>query len=300
MEPAEPHAPGYCCLGEGDWHRVLARSGAGVMIDSRRLDSATLWHAAAEEPPADAETRFVRWDDLDVPLPHRGTRCWGYALSYPEHQRETLKHPVFRFLKEGTVEPVSAPIPWREHLDFELEIGLLMHRETPDRFGYFLANDLTDRGIQVERFDRRNPAPGFTLAKSFPGSLRVGPLLVIGDPSVWSLLSATLTLNDEERQTLRAADCRLDPSRLHRELFAEHSGDPWLLAVTGTPAGTLFRAPGFREKLAVLLAGWFSAGRARRAWLAGLKFLAPGDELVMDSPVLGRGRARVIPNHPSQ
>jgi 2-keto-4-pentenoate hydratase/2-oxohepta-3-ene-1,7-dioic acid hydratase in catechol pathway len=265
------------------------------MVDARPVDPADVWrglryYGVRVEP----EPRFIAWQDLDVPLPHRGTRCWGYALTYPEHRRETLRAAVFRFLKRGSISPNSAPIPHREFLDFELEIGLLMHRDHPDRFGYFLANDLTDRGLQVEHYDAEELEPGFTLAKEFPGSLRAGPLLVVGDSSLWPRLTASLTLNETLRQTLRAADCHLEPRRLHRELFRGHHDGPWLLAITGTPGGTLFRTPRTREKLKAIISGRLSVKRARQCWLLGLKFLRPGDRLVLESPVLGHSETVVI------
>ena len=284
----------YCCLAAAEWYRVLAQSEAGVTVDPCPLDSATIWNEPPEEIPVAGEPRFLSWHELDVPLPHRGTRCWGYALTYPEHRRETLDSASFRFLKQGTVASNSEPIPYRDYLDFELEIGLLMHRDTPDRFGYFIANDLTDRGLQMEHYDARNPAAGFTIAKDFPGSLRAGPLLAVSDASLWPLLTATLTLNDQDRQIVRAADCHLNPRRLHDELFRDHDGDPWLLAATGTSSGTLFRSPRAREKVRALVAGWLSMKRARRSWLLGLKYLARGDKLVLQSPLLGRSETRVI------
>lgn len=284
----------YCCTAEAEWYRVLAHSEIGVTVDPRRLDSHALWSRLRPDPvPAEEDQKFIPWQDLDVPLPHHGALCWGYALSYPEHRDETLKKPAFRFLKEGSVVTNSETIAYRDFLDFELEIGLLMHRDTPDRFGYFLANDLTDRGMQIEHYDPRNPAPGFTRAKSFPGSLRAGPLLALGDASLWHRLTATLTLNAEERQSVKAVDCHLNPRWIHDELFQDHQDEPWLLVVTGTPAGTLFRSPGIHEKLIALLAGFLSVKRARRRWLRGLRFLAPGDRIVMESPILGRSEACV-------
>lgn len=267
------------------------------MVDPRQVSAESLWLGGSEPQASDAvavDPRFIPWQDLDVPLPHRETRCWGYALTYPEHRRDTLDVAAFRFLKQGSVATNSAPIPFRPFLDFELEIGLLMHRETPNRFGYFLANDLTDRGLQIDHYDRRKPAPGFTLAKSFPGSLRVGPLLVLGDATLWPTLTATLTLNAEARQTLRACDCHLDPARFHRDLFNNHDGEPWLLVVTGTCSGTMFRSPRTRDRLRALLAGGLSVKQARRRWLGRLKFLAPGDVLVLHSPLLGHSETHVV------
>jgi len=285
----------YCCLAAGEWFRVLESSGTGVTVDPRPLNAEAVWrNELPGEMPDTEEPRSISWRELDVPLPHRGARCWGYALSYPEHRRETVNQAPFRFLKQGSVAAHSESIPYREFLDFELEIGLLMHAETPDRFGYFLANDLTDRGLQVEHYDARDPAPGFSLAKNFPGALRAGPLLAIGDASLWSELTASLTLNDVARQTVRAIDCNLDPARLHRELFQAHGADPWLLAITGTSSGTLFRSPQIRERFLALVSSGLSFKRAKRSWLRGLTFLAPGDKLVLDSPLLGRGETHVI------
>ena len=284
----------YCCLAAAQWYRVLAQSEAGVSVDPRLLVGAQVWEGVADGMPADLEPRFISWEELDVPLPHRGARCWGYALTYPEHRRETLDSAHFRFLKQGTVESNAAPIPFREYLDYELEIGILMHRDTPNRFGYFLANDLTDRGLQVANYNALNLAPGFTIAKDFPGSLRAGPLLLLGDASLWPQLTATLSLNGVERQNLRAVDCHIHPRQLHEELFRDHEGDPWLLAATGTTAGTLFRTPRVYEKIRAMVAGGLSVKRARQRWLHRLRYLARGDQLIIRSPLLGRSETRVV------
>ena len=283
----------YCCVAAAEWYRVLAQSEAGVTVDPCQLTSEVIWNGTASSMPRGLEPRFIPWDDLDVPLPHRGTRCWGYALTYPEHRRETLDSAHFRFLKKGTVESNSKPIPYRDFLDYELEIGVLLHRDRPDRFGYFLANDLTDRGLQINHYNARDPGPGFTLAKDFAGSLRAGPLLAIGGASLWQHLTATLTLNGVDRQMVRAIDCNVNPLLLHEELFRDHEGDPWLLAATGTSSGTLFRSPRPREKIRAIVAGGLSMKRARHRWLTGLKYLSPGDKIVLQSSILGRSEARV-------
>lgn len=284
----------FCCTAAGHWHRVLAQATAGVTIAPHRMEFHAVWNSPHPLPgPLPADARLVAWPDLDIPLPHRGTRCWGYALTYPEHRDETLHNPAFRFLKEGSVGGNCEPIPFREFLDFELEIGVLLHREHPDLFGYFLANDLTDRRLQVDHYDPADPGPGFTVAKRFPGSLRAGPLLALGDATLWPRLTATLSLNGEPRQSLDAAHCHLDPARIHHDLFQEHHESPWLLAATGTTGGTLFRTPRTTERLTALVAGAFHLARARRAWLRRLRFLRPGDRLTLHSPILGRGEAVV-------
>lgn len=284
----------YCHLGSGAWHRVLSQSEQGVLIDTRRLDFKTVWKApvqVAEVPKS--RQRKVRWEDLKTPLPDHKVDSWGYALTYRDHKSETVESPAFRFRQGGAVDGNSESIPYRDHLDFELEIGLLMHRDAPDRFGYFLVNDMTDRGVQVRTYDEENPAPGFAQAKGFDGSLRAGPLLAVADASPWPHLSASLSLNGEVRQNLSAARCDLDPGRFHQEVFSDSAGTPWAVVATGTSAGTLFRTPSKGEKLKALVSSGFSLKRAKEAWLGSLRFLAPGDEIVMHSPLLGRSEAKV-------
>ena len=284
----------YCNAGGGSWHRVLTQSDAGVVVDKHRLDFEAVWKSSpTKEMPPESDRKFIAWGDLDVPLPDRKIPCWGFALTYPDHRSETIDAESFRFVKEAPPIANSKAIPYREHLDYELEIGLLMHRNAPGRFGYFLANDLTDRGVQVENYDAKDPAPGFGKAKSFEGALRAGPLLAIGDASAWPMMSASLKLNGEVRQTLSAENCRLDPEQVHGELFADHPDESWLVVATGTSAGTLFRVPQTREKLKALVAGKFSMKRAGQVWLNSLRFLIPGDKIVLQSPILGRSEARL-------
>lgn len=285
----------YCHLGAGTWHRVISQSEAGVVVDTRRLDFDSVWQAApdASDPPA-SRKRDVPWGELEVPLPDHGMRYWGYAFTYKEHTDETLDTPPFRFRQRGPAAGNSGVIPYRDHLDFELEVGLLMHRDAPNRFGYFLVNDMTDRGVQVMNYSEKHPAPGFAKAKGFDGALRAGPLLVVADASLWPRLTASLSLNGEVRQTLDAADCKLDPERYHREVFERTSTKPWAVVATGTSGGTLFRVPRTGEKIRAFIKGGLSMNRAKHAWLRSLRFLLPGDELELQSPLLGRSHARLV------
>jgi len=118
-------------------------------------------------------------------------------------------------------------------------------------------------------------------------------LLDFVDSSILPDLSPTLSLIDHDRQVVRAIDCNVHPQLLHEELFREHADDPWLLAATGTSSGTLFRSPRPREKVRALVAGGLSVKRARHRWLTRLKYLSPGDKLVLQSPILGHSEARV-------
>ena len=286
--------PVFCHLGAGAWHRVLSQSAQGVVIDTRRLNFGTVWQAPAKLPTvAKSRQRNVRWHDLKVPLPDAEASGWGYAFTYRDHKNETVDTPAFRCRQNGPVAGNSEAIPYRDHLDFELEIGLLMHRNAPDRFGYLLINDMTDRGVQVRTYDKKNPAPGFARAKAFEGSMRAGPLLAVADASLWPKLAASLSLNGEVLQNLSASRCEFDPGRFHQDVFSDSSAGSWAVAGTGTSAGTLFRTPSTGEKTKTLVASGFSMNRAKEAWLARLRFLEPGDEIVLRSPLLGTSKARV-------
>ena len=52
-----------------------------------------------------------------------------------------------------------------------------------------------------------------------------------------------------------------------------------------------FALPG--EKIRAIFGAGFSMKRAQRAWLNGLRHLRPGDEVILQSPILGRGEARL-------
>ena len=236
----------------------------------------------------------LRWQDLLVPLPELKSPARAYALTYRVHQGETRLDQVFSFEKRGVAESASAPIQRRAALDYEAEIALLLHRNEPDRFGFLFANDLTDRAIQIHTFDQRNPSPGFAQAKSFPGALRAGPLLVVGDATVWPKLELTLEVNGELRQQVKAHECLLSPRGFHQEVFARADIGDWALVLTGTAGGTIFQSPTFMQKFTLLLQNGFSKKRAREAWLRRFRFLQAGDQLEMKSTILGTSHATIV------
>jgi 2-keto-4-pentenoate hydratase/2-oxohepta-3-ene-1,7-dioic acid hydratase in catechol pathway len=225
---------------------------------------------------------------LTVPLPNPDIPVWAYGMTYPEHGEETVNLSILRFAKQAQAQLMGpGSLVWQKHLDYEAEIGLLLYRHTPNRFGFLLLNDFTNRGLQVHSFDPANPGPGFTRAKSFPGALQVGPWMAIGQESDWEDLRLELSVNQQSRQRVNAIDCLLGPRQIHRDLFADIHGSDWILAATGTTQGTCFRSPKGWEKGRLFLQSALSINKAKERWLSELKFLNPGDEIVMTSPQLG-------------
>jgi 2-keto-4-pentenoate hydratase/2-oxohepta-3-ene-1,7-dioic acid hydratase in catechol pathway len=239
----------------------------------------------------------LRFDELMEPLPEMEARAWAFALTYRVHQAETRQTGGFFFEKRGAAEAAWNPICYRPALDYEAEVALLFHRNEPERYGFLLANDLTDRSIQVRNHDPRHPGPGFTAAKSFPGSLRVGPLLVIGDSELWPDLEIRLTVNGELRQHVRARDCMLSPRAFFERVFSVVVDADWALVLSGTGGGTIFQSPTGLQRLGLLFRSGFSIRRARENWLNRFRFLDVGDRLEIASDILGTTHATIVAGH---
>ena len=254
-----------------------------------------VWSTAPGSVPDAGMERFAfSLENLMVPLPDLSGPATAYATTYRVHGAEVRLQDMFSFAKLGTPAGAWAPVVWRPALDFEAEVALLLRRDNTERFGYLLANDLTDRAVQVHTFNRRNPAPGFSEAKGFPGALRVGPLLVMGGGDFWQRLELHLSVNGEKRQEVRARDCLLTPRDFHRQIFAGRDAGDFALVLTGTSAGTIFRGPSPAQRMAAILRAGFSIRRAREHWLKRFRFLQPGDRIEMKSEFLGNCHATIV------
>ena len=284
---------------ERGWRRVHRYSGKGCLVDDRPIALEEIWADAQAQIGRKVDfASFIHWEDLTVPLPVKGIPCLAYALTYPGHRRETrLKHTFF-FPKLDEAQLMQGKIPFRAYLDYEVEVGLLLRHGYPDRFGYCLLNDFTDRSIQVlERsmtLKRRQEV--FSKAKSFAGSLLLGPLLVLGDEADWAELEATLSVNGVVRQVLKAKECLLSPRAVYDELLSVNQLQNWVLVATGTPAGVILTVPSWLKRLGLLLRGKLSLRQAGLLHLDAHSFLQPGDHIELKSDILGCSSSVVAAN----
>ena len=288
----------FCRIGPGTWQQVISQNDEGVSLLPQSYTFKEVWNfdftAVTEHNRKNIS--LAHWNDIQNPLSELHFDTWGYAMTYPGHQEEVQLQDSFYFRKNGTAVSANTPIAYRPNLDYEAEIGLLLHKSNPDRFGYLLVNDWTDRGIQVATHDADNMAPGFTEAKSFEESLHVGSLLIIGNEAVWDRLEVILKVNGEIRQRLIAKQCLMRPSQVATEIFKETGTDEWALVATGTTDGIQFKAPSFIQKITLIISSGFSKKRAEDKWLKQLSFLQPGDTIEFDSEMLGKNTATVISN----
>ncbi|MBN3041043.1 MAG: fumarylacetoacetate hydrolase family protein [Candidatus Omnitrophica bacterium] len=276
----------YCRLEDKSWYKVCEYDREKVLVFNQPFTFEQIWQNPKQEPKnRDMVERF--WKELLIPLPAVYPTCWGYALTYPLHRKEIKLNKWFSFGKISSAIEISTQIIHRPCLDFEAEIGIFTHRHTPGKFAFIMINDLTDREIQLKTYNPRDPMPSFLKAKSFEGSLGVGPLIMIAAQEAWNELKIDLILNKKVRQNVYAKNCLLNPEQFHEDVFLKDLSSEWALIATGTGGGVLFRSPNMFEKLFFFTKSGFSTERTKNQWLKKLSFLKPGDKIEFSSNLLG-------------
>ena len=155
--------------------------------------------------------------------------------------------------------------------DFEAEVAFVVGKRAKDVdeaealeyvAGYMLLNDLSARDLQ-------GATPQWMSGKVFDGAAPCGPYLVtpdeVGPPDQ---IGIRLTLNSEEMQSSSTEDLIFSVPQLIAQLSTLMTLEPGDLVSTGTPEGV-------------------GMGRNPRVWLTD------GDEVVVESPVLGRLTTRI-------
>lgn len=155
--------------------------------------------------------------------------------------------------------------------DFEAEVAFVVGRRAKDVeegealdhvAGYTLLNDLSARDLQ-------GATPQWMPGKVFDGSAPCGPWLVTPEEAgPADRIGIRLTLNGEEMQNGATDDLIFSVPQLVVQLSRLMTLEPGDLVSTGTPEGV-------------------GMGRQPRVWLAG------GDEVVVESPTLGRLTTRI-------
>jgi 2-keto-4-pentenoate hydratase/2-oxohepta-3-ene-1,7-dioic acid hydratase in catechol pathway len=213
-------------------------------------------------------------------------------------------------IESGLGARVAARFPALPALmDYEVELGLVALEDLAaddlarpgfaPPIGYFLANDLTARSVQVLGDGAPDELAHWGAAKSFPGFLPVGESMWVPEPPVDGCLRVTLAtrVGGELRQSestdqlvwspremlLHAA--RRDGGRLAR-------GD---VVLTGTPSGVAMAVPRWKRVLARLLLDRLGRlGAAIRTARTNRRFLVAGDVVEVDGGVLGRRAVELV------
>jgi 2-keto-4-pentenoate hydratase/2-oxohepta-3-ene-1,7-dioic acid hydratase in catechol pathway len=226
-----------------------------------------------------ADPRVVPLETVELltPVPDpRKIVCIG--LNYRAHAAEAgiepPEDPTFfaKFSNALAAPGYTVPLPKAsEKVDFEAEVALVIARrcsavdeaDAPSYIaGYMLFNDLSARDLQFA-------TPQWMPGKVFDGSAPCGPALVSPDEALAKgQISFTLTLNGEEMQSATTDDLIFGTSELVSRLSSLMTLEPGDIISTGTPSGV-------------------GSTRDPQVWLS------PGDEIVINSPSLGRLATRI-------
>lgn len=197
--------------------------------------------------------------------------CIG--LNYKEHAAEVGAEPpadpiVFGKYRNALAAPgATVTLPANStKVDYEAEVAFVIGRRAKDVAaaealdyvaGYTLLNDLSARDLQGR-------GPQWMPGKIFDGSAPCGPALVTPDEAgAHDAIAVKLILNGETMQDSDTSDLIFGIPALVADLSALMTLEPGDVVATGTPPGV-------------------GMGRDPRIWLA------PGDEVVVESPSLGR------------
>jgi acylpyruvate hydrolase len=203
--------------------------------------------------------------------------CLG--LNYRSHAEEAgLEAPevptFFAKWPNALAAPgADVPLPsYSQKVDYEAEVAFVIGRRCRDVpeadavnaiAGYTLLNDLSARDYQFK-------TPQWGPGKVFDGSAPCGPALVTPDEAgPPDAIELSLTLNGEQMQSASTADLIHSIPAVVAYLSRLMTLEPGDLISTGTPAGV-------------------GSVRQPRVWLK------PGDEVVVESPQLGRLETRLV------
>jgi 2-keto-4-pentenoate hydratase/2-oxohepta-3-ene-1,7-dioic acid hydratase in catechol pathway len=213
-----------------------------------RWDEFRSWAASQEfrGEPVDSGTPFDP-SDLGSPSP-AARQIIAFGLNYRDHAAESgLAAPVglppvfTKFLSSMTGPNTTVTLP-EGNVDWEVELALIIGRTASriseaDAWNYVagvtVAQDLSERVLQMS-----GPAPQFSLGKSHPGFLPLGPALVtideLDDPNA---LGLTTVLNGETVQNGNTRDLITPVATLLARLTEVVTLYPGDVIITGTPAG---------------------------------------------------------------
>jgi len=257
-----------CGVLDGDRIADAGPGGADALLREGGLPDAV---AALSEPVALADVRL-----LPPVLDPSKIVCMG--LNYREHAAEAGLDPpetptFFAKFRNALADPgAEVALPgYSEKVDYEAEVAFVIGRRCKDVpeaealgvvAGYTLLNDLSARDYQFM-------TPQWLPGKVFDGSAPCGPALVTPDEAgPHDAIEISLTLNGETMQSASTADLIHSVPALVAYLSKLMTLEPGDIVSTGTPAGV-------------------GSVRQPHVWLK------PGDEVVVESPTLGRLETRL-------
>jgi acylpyruvate hydrolase len=260
-------------------YKTPAGPRAGVVTDAGVVDA-----GGASVDELLREGRLAELESLDgepiagaelLPPVGEPQKLLCIGLNYLSHAREQGAEPpetptFFAKFRNALAAPdATVPLPeYSSKVDYEAEVAFVIGRRAKDVSeadalghvaGYMLLNDLSARDMQFA-------TPQWMPGKVFDGAAPSGPWLVTPDEAgAHDAIEIELRLNGEVMQSGSTADLVHSVPALVAYLSKLMTLEPGDVVSTGTPAGV-------------------GSLRDPRVWLK------PGDEVVIESPTLGRLR----------
>lgn len=266
----------------------------------------------------------------------RAQKVYALGLTYSDHARETHQHnqgaEVFLKCCLPEVAPARYVMPtpvqmmaalqrldpelaeWLGKydfkmpvlLDYEVELGMRLlgdctledinNQQKPIPLAYFIANDLTARGLQLCGHKTANPLSYWSAAKSMPGMLPMGDLELEGSSRMWPDIDLTTYVNGQLRQNTRTSQLIYSPSQVLSRVMLQlpeqrlHRGD---LILTGTPSGVAMQITPWKYRLGQALPRRWAILLALKNAQRNSKFMQAGDRLEFSGGKLGRVSLRI-------
>lgn len=198
----------------------------------------------------DAERITIQPTEFGPAIPNP-SQVFAVGLNYRGHAHESgiplpaeplifAKFPSSIAPPTGSLELPTAAVDWE--VELTVVVGLHAHRvPTTDAWSYIAgltaAQDFSARDVQFSG----GQASQFSMAKSFPGFLPVGPVLVTPDEfKDRDSIGVECSVNGETVQSSSTADLVFDIATLVSYVSHIVPLSPGDLILTGTPAGVAF------------------------------------------------------------
>lgn len=323
----------------GRLNLMLVDNYAGGIVEGTLLpghdDPITLFNVLGHDGVAARAGPPVQVPATALVQPFDGTASQiAIGVNYPAHKAEADMEEPFLFPKLSRADGWMADVPAGDGLlDYEVELGFVALTDLPadkhpQTMGLVLAADYSDRALLLRRVNLLDPesGDGFTDAKSRPGYMPMGNLLVIPRDvrAFYASLQLQLFVEGGLRQVARPRDMVWQLDRMLGESRAR-AGLSWAtqggaarlpidsagtipartIILSGTTDGVVFRPPGVRQTfigvMETLFAPWHwpswrdrlvarTIGEAQ----AGGHYLQPGQQVVMHADGLGVISNRIV------
>lgn len=231
----------------------------------------------------------------------------GGAVDFPSNQEifaaaESMSIGLGRGLREkfGDVPPL---------VDYEAELGIILLSDISDKqladsafvpkLGFFIANDISSRSLQILGEGMQNRLAYWGMSKSFAGFLPTTKNIWIPDEhraNAIPCVTLQTRVNGELRQRASTADMIYTPPQMLRAARKTYPQLPLKkgdIFITGTPGGIALATPRWKGRLAELLR--FSRFTKLKFVLKvdQSQFLKPGDRVSVSGGWLGEVQSTI-------